>query len=544
MQIGRHGGGFLSVVVPLCLILSACVGGLGGEPRIIATLPRPPAEDILIDYAPNLTRGAAIFAQHCARCHGDSGAGDGELVLAGDVPAMRSFTAAGELEETSPAGWFEVITNGRIDRFMPPWSGALTTAERWDVTLYIYNLRYTPEQAAAGEALWAATCTDCHPVNTAAGWQQIDRQALFAATDADLATLIMNAHDDATSAVSALDIDQQTALIAYLRLFGSEPAPSNVVVETIGVIGGQIVNGTAGGSVPSNLAVTLFIFDSGFSANSPPQRLETTSDASGRYRFDDVPLRADSAYAAGVAYQDRLFISDFARPETAQEALELPVTIYERTADPAVISITALSGQITPVGGGLEIVQFFRFRNASDYVFSTDIELADNLYTSVELPLPRGAQPLRMDADDERFITRADPPALIDTVPVLPGEDHIVRIAYFLPLAGSEISVAQPVAYPFEGRAEIVIHPNTIALAGGGFVPVETEDSSRATGIYYADLTLEAGDAIVFGLNARPAAATTGLVPTEQLALIVIAIGAGLILTGAIMGLRMRVGSK
>jgi hypothetical protein len=36
--------------------------------------------------------------------------------------------------------YFEVITNGRIDKLMPPWKDALSEEERWAVAEFAYSL--------------------------------------------------------------------------------------------------------------------------------------------------------------------------------------------------------------------------------------------------------------------------------------------------------------------------------------------------------------------------------------------------------------------
>lgn len=554
----RHGGrsGF---AVLFLFLLAACTG-LGGEPRIVATVPpRPaltptaalPVEAQPAAYTPDLARGAAIFAERCTRCHGPDGAGAGELVASGEVPAMRSFLDAVELREVTPASWFDIVTNGRVERLMPPWRDALSPAERWDVTLYSFALRYPPGQIELGEALWQAHCADCHSEEGA----RLDALLLINLSDATLDGLVADGHAEAPALADQLHAETRWSLIAYVRsllpaadrpALAQVPAPSMTeeagtavaAAALTGVIGGQITNGTAGAALPGGLPVRLFAFDENFI----PQRYETFSDEAGVFLFEDAPLQTGYAYAVGVEYGERLFLSDFVRAAPGATALALPVTIYERTAEPSAIRIIELRGQITPVSGGVEIVQFVRFQNDADRIFSTDTELASGLFASVELPLPRGAQPLRIDDEDDRLIARAEPPALIDTIPVLPGSEHVVRIAYFLPLA-SEVSVAQPVAYPFEGRAEIFIHPNIITLAGGGFAPLAGGGIPASTGAYAADLRLGAGESIVFGLTAMPGAAITpAVVPAEQLALTIAAIvgGAGLMVAGVWLAWRSR----
>ena len=69
----------------IAVMLAGC-GGLGGEPAIIATLPprvtSESAQPASGDWKPNLANGGRIFAERCVECHGNSGDGRGELVLA------------------------------------------------------------------------------------------------------------------------------------------------------------------------------------------------------------------------------------------------------------------------------------------------------------------------------------------------------------------------------------------------------------------------------------------------------------------------------
>src|SRR5258705_4356331 len=85
--------GFRRVIGILLIIgvasLTAC-GGLAGEPPIVATFPPQPTSlpDTDVGYPlqpPDLARGAQVFAANCTRCHGTTGAGDGELVKYGQV---------------------------------------------------------------------------------------------------------------------------------------------------------------------------------------------------------------------------------------------------------------------------------------------------------------------------------------------------------------------------------------------------------------------------------------------------------------------------
>src|SRR5512134_3360430 len=76
---------FMGALVVI-MFVTAC-SGLGGEPRIVATLPSPTAAPTEVGYpaeTPDLALGSEVFAQHCATCHGPGGRGDGPLIGSGE----------------------------------------------------------------------------------------------------------------------------------------------------------------------------------------------------------------------------------------------------------------------------------------------------------------------------------------------------------------------------------------------------------------------------------------------------------------------------
>ena len=100
----------------ILLSLAAC-GGLGGEPAIFATVeiepPTRAAVSVKDGWQPDIENGARIFAQRCVECHGTSGDGRGDLVLAGSVERPLDMTDHERVAAKSPLAWFEIITQGR-----------------------------------------------------------------------------------------------------------------------------------------------------------------------------------------------------------------------------------------------------------------------------------------------------------------------------------------------------------------------------------------------------------------------------------------------
>src|SRR5690348_7690744 len=92
---------------------------------------------LLPQRAPDLARGAQIYAQACAACHGADGHPNGALGLATKPPDFQ--TEAGPL---SPRRIFSASTYGVPKTQMPAFDTGLSDAERWDVAFYVLSLAH------------------------------------------------------------------------------------------------------------------------------------------------------------------------------------------------------------------------------------------------------------------------------------------------------------------------------------------------------------------------------------------------------------------
>jgi mono/diheme cytochrome c family protein len=81
--------------------------------------------------------GAVLFADRCARCHGEDATGRGKH------PSLRSERV--QLQATE-GDIFWLLKNGNLRRGMPTWS-AMPEPSRWQIIAYLKSLG--PESAAA-----------------------------------------------------------------------------------------------------------------------------------------------------------------------------------------------------------------------------------------------------------------------------------------------------------------------------------------------------------------------------------------------------------
>ncbi len=87
---------------------------------------------------PDLSRGAALYAEQCAGCHGAGGAGDGPLA-AGMQPPPVDFRDRQRYAQRTLYGLYNTITQGVADTAMKSYH-ELPAADRWDLAFYTGSL--------------------------------------------------------------------------------------------------------------------------------------------------------------------------------------------------------------------------------------------------------------------------------------------------------------------------------------------------------------------------------------------------------------------
>jgi high-affinity iron transporter len=103
--------------------------------------------------APDLARGSRLFAEHCARCHGATGLGDGPAAK-GMEPAPANFHDRERQAMRSAYGLFNTIIRGVEGTGMRAYTD-LSEDDRWSLAYVAANFGATSAERARGEALWS-----------------------------------------------------------------------------------------------------------------------------------------------------------------------------------------------------------------------------------------------------------------------------------------------------------------------------------------------------------------------------------------------------
>lgn len=116
--------------------------------RLLAAYPVPLAPN----KVPNFARGAALFGQNCATCHGEAGDGHGPDTAKLDTPPI-AFTDAERARQRSVFALYQVITQGLDGTAMPSFDG-LPADDRWALAFYTGHFAFPDAAATEGERLW------------------------------------------------------------------------------------------------------------------------------------------------------------------------------------------------------------------------------------------------------------------------------------------------------------------------------------------------------------------------------------------------------
>lgn len=273
-----------------------------------------------------------------------------------------------------------------------------------------------------------------------------------------------------------------------------EPAPpATLAPAAVVTVTGTITNGTADGTVPSDLVVSL--------RDVSPDMAETVIPAAlapdGTFTVADVPVYNDHVYLATASTQSSIFSSAVLSGSDLIAAPELAITIYDITGDPSVIAINRLQAQAAVSTNQLQVLELYTFANTSDRAYRAP----DG--ASVRVNVPEGAQ--IYDMGSARFRISEDGSQMIDNALVLPGEDHTLHVLFTMPYGGQQ-TVSHTVNYPLLNGFEVVISDPGLSVTGDGIEPLGGRDAGMAFGM---QASVPAGGNVAFTISGVPAPVPT-----------------------------------
>jgi mono/diheme cytochrome c family protein len=467
--------------------------------------------------APDAQNGKVVYEEKCAPCHGVTGMGDGAQSsnLSVEVPALGDSTVA---RGVRPVEWYNMVTDGNIERFMPPFK-SLDDRTRWDVVAYALTLSVDDQTVADGKAIYEANCAQCHGENgegssQASGWR--DDPGLLAQTSIfDMAAVISTGRGNMPSFSSTLDEGKINSVASYIRWMGyngggesaqaaatTEPSLAETAAATADAvqpvsgtitISGQVTN-ASGGELPAGLSVTLLAYDGMTEAFTDTAAV----DAGGRYHFDDVENSDTRTFMTMVEYNGVPFTSEayHSADQPSADLADMPINIYDTTTDLSALKVDRMHIFFDFTKAGyIQVAELFVLNNTGSQVITS----AEANGPVVNYDLPAGATNLQFQEGmlGERYLPTEN--GFADTQNIAPGSGMQLLFAFDLPYNKS-LNVDIPI--PLDVDSAVVMVPKgTLTIQSDQVQPMGTSDVQGANYDFYAATNLTAGSALALKLS-------------------------------------------
>lgn len=150
---------------------------------------------------PDPARGRVVYAEHCAGCHGATGAGDGPAAVAAKLdPPPVAFTDEERARERSTFAFYQVVGQGIDGTSMASFAETLSPQDRWAVALYAGSLAYPENDMREGGRVWRgnAALRASISLERLVGLRPAELEAEFGERDAKAVVAYLRRHPETT----------------------------------------------------------------------------------------------------------------------------------------------------------------------------------------------------------------------------------------------------------------------------------------------------------------------------------------------------------
>ncbi len=549
------------LLILLSFLLAACDFSLAEDitppPGYRSPTPQPTLGSLYPAQPPSPARGMTIYSLKCEPCHGEAGLGNGpfsqQMPVAVPAIGLREISS-----QSSPSDWYTVISQGSIERGMPPFS-SLTEQERWDVLSYVYELSATDDERAQGAVLYAQKCATCHGSDGRGDGAQAaslassptnlrDPRSMAGFSGTDLYQAIASGvSPDMAGFGSQLSAGDIWALVAYLRTFifdlttpappvpassptltepastaaastpvstdsgtpgnaatAVTPLPASTSTVQAGSIDGSVAI-SSGSLLPSGLSVTLHGYDvdpvGGTKTEAVTQSMPLPAD--GTFLFADIPVPSGRIFYAEVEFEGVPFQSDTVTAAKDSTRLDLnPITLYEVSQDMTAVQVDQLHIILdfsTP--GSMQVLELYVLSVSG----SRAVYIPSDGTSIPFIKLPEGASGVsyQQASGSAPIIGAGNGFALL---PLPSGQNYDLLAVYSLPYTG-KLSVSLP--FVLAADAVSLFSPEGVKVQGDQLTAGTPQTIQGATYAVYTVQALSANASLELNITGSPAAAST-----------------------------------
>ncbi len=287
-----------------------------------------------------------------------------------------------------------------------------------------------------------------------------------------------------------------------------------------GIIKGQVVNGTEGGSSVADQEITLKTYLNDAETDSTTAR----TDAEGRFTFDGMLTEPGYSYQVTVTFQQVDYTGDWLGFTDGETSKFTEVTVYDTTTSDEAIKVAIAHTVIYVESDSLFVTEYFFFVNEADrtYVGSKEIS-EDGTKETLRFLVPEEATELQPEYGLMECCVYGSEDGFVDTMPVLPGSKELVY-SYRVGYNSGAYAFSREVNYP-TATYDLLVQGEGVKVASDRLTVGEPMDIEGVWFNHLSGQEIAPGDGVVAQLSDLPDTSNQGVILWVTLALVVLVVG-------------------
>lgn len=225
-------------------------------------------------------------------------------------------------------------------------------------------------------------------------------------------------------------------------------ASTAAVTVTVDV-SGTVTNGTPNSAVPADLQVFLQTFGPNTTDVNNISTFSTTLSAGGTFAFEAVPVQTGGQLVVSASYQNVVYNSQPATLAANQTKLNLPLTVYETTADASQVSVEQMHVFLDFASGQVTVGELYILSNGGN-------RTVVNAQGSTQYVLPAGATNLNVQGETQGTDYILTTQGFAEVTPLAPGNSSgQILFTFNLPYSG-QLSFEQKLLYPVKAAGVLL----------------------------------------------------------------------------------------
>ncbi len=287
-----------------------------------------------------------------------------------------------------------------------------------------------------------------------------------------------------------------------------------------GIVEGQLVNGTEGGSSVAAIDVTLKTYLD----NSEVGSTTAKTNADGKFTFNSLSTEPGYSYQITTIFEEAEYYSDWLNFHDGETAKFIEVTVYNATTSDKAVKVVMAHIVIYAGPDSLQVEEYYLFANESGHTYIGAEEITtDGKRETLRFPLPEEAFEPQYLLGLMGCCIVAGPDGFVDTMAVLPGTKEIAY-SYRIEPSSGKYTFSRRLEYPTL-RYDLLIQGEGIEVSSDQLAAKGLVDIKGRPFKHFSGRDLAPGEILVAQLSGLPETNTQGAVKWVVLTLTILAGG-------------------